>query len=80
MGSDRETLFILCFVPVKLKRSAKSKMPQYYLQHLSTLQSDSDSATYNEASKFKTIVTNKNIEISFELDCTGVTMEHNGDC
>ena len=42
---------------------------------LSTLHSDLDYAPITEASMFKTVVSNNNLELSFEVDCTRVTIK-----
>ena len=46
--------------------------PTFYI---STLHSDLDCAPINEESKFRTTVTDNNIEISFEMECTRVTIK-----
>ena len=42
---------------------------------LSTFHSDLDYAPITEASIFKTVVTDNNLELSFEVDCTRVTIK-----
>ena len=42
---------------------------------LSTLHSDLDYAPNTEATTFKTVVTDNNLELSFEVDCTIVTIK-----
>ena len=42
---------------------------------LSTLHSDLDYAPNTEPSTFKTVVTDNNLELSFEVDCTRVTIK-----
>ena len=42
---------------------------------LSTLHSDLDYAPITEASMFKTVVSDNNLELSFELDCTRVIIK-----
>ena len=41
----------------------------------SALHSDLDYATNTEPSVFKTVVTDNNLELSFEVDCTRVTIK-----
>ena len=42
---------------------------------LSTFHSDLDYAPITEASIFKTVVTDNNLELSFKVDCTRVTIK-----
>ena len=77
MSLDRETLFILCFFSVEHQWSKKMQntpiLPS--TSFLSTFHSDLDFVPNKEVSKFKTKVTDENIELYFEADCTRVTIK-----